>query len=437
MAQYKIHVRIDSIPTPKAYLFEFVGTQTHDLIDSARVDMLGQIDFTLPDTTHPGMYRIVMGPRTWLDFVFNHENVSLRTNFNAPADSLKVVESIENKLFSKYMNFFMVLNSKREALDRLIGLYPEGSEFRNTLMKEYAELQQTDPEEVGRGIISEYPDSYVARFLKIEQNLQVPAGLSMDKELEYLLDHYFDQTDFGDSTLIYSPPLISKVLRYFNIIEQAYPPEDVEKRLITGLNRVLSLAAINDRTYNFLLEELTRVYERSEYETFFAYFTESFLLGSACTDESRNKELAEMLASIKKTTIGIQAPEIILPLKDGPVILSDIKAPYVMILFWASWCPHCNEMLPEIKRIYQQYKNRGFEIVAISIDKDKKEYKRALEKGNYGWINYSELKGWDCSIAYDYGIRATPTMILLDQERKIIAKPRNPKLLRSVLSGLL
>ena len=74
--------------------------------------------------------------------------------------------------------------------------------------------------------------------------------------------------------------------------------------------------------------------------------------------------------------------------------------------------------------------------MSLSIDKNKAEYEAALQKGQYPWINYSELKGWDCSIAYDYGVRATPTMVLLDGDRKIIAKPRNPGMLESLLNDL-
>ena len=146
--------------------------------------------------------------------------------------------------------------------------------------------------------------------------------------------------------------------------------------------------------------------------------------------------MSEVLASIKKTQIGIRAPEIILPLDGGPLILSDIPEKYVLVVFWASWCPHCNEYMPLIKDIYSEYNKSGFEVVAISIDKTKAEYEAALRKGQYPWINYSELKGWGCSIAYDYGIRATPTMILLDENRNIISKPRNPEMLKETLKQL-
>lgn len=434
--QYTIRIQVDSMLTSKAYLYEFIGDKTGGMIDSVHTTHPGQINFLLPADAHPGMYRVVMGPRTWLDFIFNKENIVLHTNFNAPVDNLKVISSEENKLWNKYMNFFMMLNRKREYLSSLLSLYDPSESFYKEIEKELAGIRQTDPESVSKQIIQNYPNSYVARFLKVEQSPRVPVGLSIEEERDYVLENFFTGVDFSDSVLMYSPPLISRVKSYFGVYQQAFPPNELEEAMISGLNRLLSQAAVNDVIYSFLLQEIARMFERSEYEAFFAYFTENFLLDASCKDESRNRELAETLAAIKKTALGITAPEIILPLSSGPILLSEMKQPVIMVLFWASWCQHCTEMLPEIKHIYDQYKNRGFEILSISLDKDSNEYQKALGLGHYSWINYSELKGWDCSIAYDYGIRATPTMILLDKEKKVIGKPRNPEHLKQMIREL-
>ena len=317
-----------------------------------------------------------------------------------------------------------------------MGLYERGSDFYNSLEKELMNLKMEDPQKITKEIIAQNPNSYVAKFLSVEQNPLVPVGLGKKEELEYVLDHFFDGVDFSDSSLIYSPPLITKVQEYFNVFRQAYPPAEHEEKMMKGLDKLMSKAAVSDVVFDFILNDLADGFERSEFETFFAYLTETYLLDASCTDEERSSELSEVLASIKKTALGKQAPDIILPLDKGPVILSDIPEKYVMVLFWASWCPGCKEMLPEIKNLYRQYHSSGFEIIAISLDKEKAAYNTALQRGQYPWINYSELKGWDCSIAYDYGIRATPSMILLDENRNVIAKPRNPGMLAEILRQL-
>jgi len=116
--------------------------------------------------------------------------------------------------------------------------------------------------------------------------------------------------------------------------------------------------------------------------------------------------------------------------------MSEIPTKYVLVVFWASWCPHCNEMLPKLKTVYEKYSRSDLEVVAISVDSKKQDWEDALKKNGFTWINYSELKGWDCSIAYDYGIRATPTMILIDRKRTVIAKPKNPEVLQQKLTEL-
>lgn len=335
------------------------------------------------------------------------------------------------------MNYHMILNRKREYLYRLQELYHPGDEFFEAIQKEIAGLQQTDPEAVARQIIERAPDSYVARFLQVELTPDIPVGLSMDEELDYVLEHFLDKVDFNDPDLRYSPPLMSRINTYFGLFQQAFPPAELEERMIDGLNRVLSLAAVNDTVYEFVLDQLTLQFERSEFETLFAYLTENFLLDGSCKDEDKNRELEEILADIKKTAIGRTAPELVVPQKDGELVLSEMDNPLTMILFWASWCQHCTEVLPQIKKIYQQYHPKGFEIIAISLDTDEKAYNRAVQSGGYDWINYAEFKGWESSIASAYGIRATPTMILVDSQGKIVAKPARPEVLDNLLSNLL
>ncbi len=406
------------------------------MLDSVRTTSPGKVKFSFSQDAHPGLYRIVVGPNNFWDFIFNKENIKLKTHYATPLDSLKVIESLENTLLKKYMSYFITLNRKADAIGRLMTLYDKDSEFFKSLDRELMNLRMEDPQKVSMEIINKHSETYVARFLKTEQNPIVPVGMGKEEEMHYVINHFFDEIDFSDSSLIYSPPLINKVRSYFSLIGQAYPPTESEEKMIGGLDRLMSLAAICDPMYDFILGDLTKGFERSEFETFFAYLTENYLLDAACQDDERSTELSEVLASIKKTAIGIKAPEIILPLADGPVILSDIPEKYVLVFFWASWCPHCNEILPDLKSIYRAYHQAGFEVVAISIDKEKSAYNSVLAKEQYPWINYSELKGWDCSIAYDYGIRATPTMVLLDGERNIVAKPRNLGILVETLSRL-
>lgn len=435
-AQYSIQVKVDSMPTKKAYLFEYIGIN-RNLVDSAKTTADGSFSFNLPADAHPGMYRIVVGPEQFWEIIFNREQIRMRTHFNATIDSLKVLQSRENQLLASYMHFFMDMQRKDELLQRLASLYPASDPFRQQVLRELQKIRASDPEKLTREIIENNPGTYVASFLKLEVSPKVPAGIDPKEELKYVLDHFWEDVNFADTSLMYSPGLVNKVRTFFSLYQRSYSPAELEAAMKKGLDRLMSAAAGNEVIFQFLLEDISQWAERTEYDDFFGYLTEFYLAQASCTDEKKKGEYKELVASYQKTSPGKQVPEIVIPRDPkGALVLSEIPSKYILVVFWASWCPHCNDMLPALKKLYDRYSKADLEVVAISVDQKKEDWDAAVRKYGYTWINYSELKGWDCSIAYDYGIRATPTMILIDRKRTVIAKPRNPEILQQKLTEL-
>lgn len=435
-AQYSIQVQVDSMPVKRAYLFDYIGIN-RNMVDSAKASPDGSFSFNLPANAHPGMYRIVVGPEQFWDIIFNREQIRMRTHYSSIIDSLKVMESKENQLLNSYMRYFLDVQRKDELLRRLAALYPAADPFRQQVVRELQKVRAGDPEKMTRDIVEKYPDTYVAGFLSLEMSPRIPAGIEPKDELKYVLDHFWDQVTFTDTTQMYSPGLVNKARTFFSLYQRAYPPDILEPAMKKGLDKLMSAAAVNDVLFQFLLEDIAQWAERTEYDEFFTYLTENYLAQASCTDEKKKGEFKELVESYRKTSPGKQVPEIVIP-KDpkGALVLSEIPSRYILVVFWASWCPHCNDMLPKLQQLYGSYARKDLEIVAISLDDKKNEWEGAIQKNGYSWINYCELKGWDCSIAYDYGIRATPTMILIDRKRIVIAKPRNPELLQQKLTEL-
>lgn len=436
-AQYSIQVRVDSVQTRKAFLLDYIGMK-NNLVDSAKISPDGSFSFTLPATAHPGMYRIVIGPNSFWDIIFNREQIRMRTHFAAIIDSLKVLESKENQLLNRYMQYFVGISRKAELLQRLAGLYPPGEPFHQQIVKELNNLKAADPDQVSRDIIAKNPGTYVSGFLQLELAPIVPAGIAPKDQLVYIIEHFWENVNFTDTTMMYGPALSNKVRTYFTrLLPQAYPPANLEQAMKKGLDKLMSLAAINMVIFDFLLDDIADWAERSEFDDFFSYLTESYLAQASCTDEKRAGKIGDMVESYQKTAIGKQVPEIVIPReKNGALMLSEIPSKYVLVVFWASWCPHCSQLLPELKKLYDRYERSDLEIVAISLDQKRNEWEQAIKSNGYDWINHSELKGWDCSIAYDYGIRATPTLILVDKKRTVVAKPRNASALEQKLFEL-
>ena len=94
-----------------------------------------------------------------------------------------------------------------------------------------------------------------------------------------------------------------------------------------------------------------------------------------------------------------------------------------LILFYASWCPHCQTIVPQVFDLYKNQKEKKFEVLAVSIDTSRADWLNFVKTNKLDWINLLDLRGWEGKVTEDYYVYATPTMFLIDKEKKIIAKP--------------
>ena len=121
--------------------------------------------------------------------------------------------------------------------------------------------------------------------------------------------------------------------------------------------------------------------------------------------------------------IGGVAPDIKLNGPDGkPVSLSSLRGKVVLIDFWASWCGPCRRENPNVVKMYQKYKDQGFEIFGVSLDNDANRWKGAIQTDGLTWFHGSDLMGWKSKPAQMYQVHSIPATFLLDKQGKIIAK---------------
>ena len=135
------------------------------------------------------------------------------------------------------------------------------------------------------------------------------------------------------------------------------------------------------------------------------------------------KDLDGIIKQLENVQIGKVAPEFSLPDTAGvSVSLSDFKGKYVLLDFWASWCPPCRRENPNVVKAFNEYKDKNFTIVGISLDKDKSKWMKAIADDNLAWTHLSDLKYWDSEIPALYGVRGIPANVLLDPDGVIVAK---------------
>lgn len=128
------------------------------------------------------------------------------------------------------------------------------------------------------------------------------------------------------------------------------------------------------------------------------------------------------IARIEAVKIGKEAPELVLPMpNDKELALSSLRGKVVLIDFWASWCGPCRKEMPNVKRCYEKYKNKGFEILGVSLDEDKDRWLEAIQKEGMTWPQVSDLKHWKSEAVLIYGIQSIPFTVLVDKEGKILA----------------
>lgn len=143
--------------------------------------------------------------------------------------------------------------------------------------------------------------------------------------------------------------------------------------------------------------------------------------------EKPNSPLAQSFVGrinrIRGVMVGGQAPEITLADTSGNTVpLSSLRGKYVLIDFWASWCGPCRQENPNVVRMYNKFKDKGFTIYSVSLDQAKENWLRAIRNDHLTWTHVSDLKYWQSAAAQLYGVNAIPATFLLDREGKIIAK---------------
>jgi peroxiredoxin len=162
-------------------------------------------------------------------------------------------------------------------------------------------------------------------------------------------------------------------------------------------------------------------------------------LDTPLRDMEEYKYMYGKLERMKAVDIGQPYTDFALPTPDGSTLaVSDVHQGNVMLIdFWASWCGPCRRANPEVVAIYSEYKDKGFEILGVSLDRDEASWKKAIEDDKLTWPHISDLKYWNSEGAELYGVPAIPHTVLVDREGKIIAKNLHGDELREAIESLL
>jgi peroxiredoxin len=422
-----INIKVNNLNKGNAQL-SYLRGETFVKTDSVFVNDNGEFHYSFAKNAgHTGIYRLILQGNKWIDFVNDNEDVNLSTDASNMQESLKVNSSWNNDIYYSFLKLNKHYKTKTDLLQIILNRYPKDDDFyfmtRNKLLqmqKEYLNFVNV--------ISQKNPKSFIARYVKTVQLPATDISLTIDKQLVYLKSHTLDNVDYSDDDLIYSDAFTNKSIEYLSLFRNPQLTKELlEREFMSAVDTILNKAKVNALVYQHVTEYLIDGFKKFGFDQIIDYIVDNYVIkDDICLDEKLQNSIQRRMDQSRHFKIGALVPHINIPDGKGKAVdLNEFSTGNTLIIFYASWCPHCQELLPKINELYQSQKSKKLNILAISIDTNKTDWLSFVQKNNFKWTNVCDLKGWNGKAAIDYYLYATPSMFLINNKKEIIAKPIN------------
>lgn len=429
--QFSINGTFIGLPAEKIMLVRTIGSK-HTVIDSTRLNENGSFKFLLAPEMTSGAYQLFTESGITVDIILHQENVRFIAMHDGYDQQVQVVESKENMVYYSFINLKKRKLLKLDILSNVIEYYPKDDEFYQLAVDRVMELRSEIHTQADE-LVNKNPTTLASHFIQLTNPVFAPIDLPEDLQKLYLKKHFFDHVNFNDTVLLFSHQLNAKLIQYLSLYQdQNSDKETFESNLLSGVDTLLQKASVNQSMYTYVMEFLIGGFEAIGFEKGLEHIAQHNQLEELCVNTEKLLELQHKIELIQQLAIGRKAPEFAAQDIEGNMIkLSAINEPRTLLFFWASWCPHCKEMIVELNDIYSDGNNE-IQVIGISIDTSLTDLKKVISDYQINWPVIAELDGWDGKVADQYGLAATPTIFLLDKDKTILAKPTNKTELRKL-----
>jgi len=413
---YEIKTNIKNQQDTVAYLGHHFATQRY-VDDTARV-VDGKAVFSGAKDLTEGIY-FYYSPSVYFEFLIGDQKFSIEGEVPDVVATAKIKGSPLNIGFYEMQRFTAAKRQEAAALeasaDSLSIMTRKKLEEIDQSVKAYqAELQK------------KYPGTLLDRLIRLMQTPVVPeppAGVdTLLFKYNYYKNHFWDGIDIADPGLLRSPLLHNKIMDYLDnvVIQQV-------DSVILAVDQLLEESKKNDEAFRYLLISLTNKYEMSPimgFDKVFVHLVDQYYLThqATWTDEETIKKLENRAATMRPNFIGNPAPPFVLQDTLGTdYSLYNIKARYTVLFFYDPDCGHCKKATPILYAAYPELKAKDVEVLGICTTTNSKRWHEFIRDNDLGWINLADLNN-ATHFKYYYDVRSTPTLYILDKDKKILLK---------------
>jgi len=373
--------------------------------------------FSLPKL-NSGLYFLAFNTKKVRPFIVHNESeVQVRGHVDS-IQQFRFPGSSINERYQDYMNKNQQMSKEFQGIlreYRNVAKIPEKKAGVDEKMKDF------DTRRLGLYNEAKADDPFLAKILGLFTYLSYEFNKEGDEtEGQYFAKNFFNYADLSDPVYNHLPQIRNAAQGYAQTLGQVGLPIEDQQKHVDGY---LAKMDESSTAYKGFLLGAAIGFGQTKAEQNIVKYGELYLEKFGGQNPQLDRDLTGRVRKAKKLMPGIQAPEIVQKSPEGKELkLSDYKGKIVLIDFWASWCGPCRRENPNVVRVYNKFKDKGFEIFGVSLDKSKDKWIAAIKKDKLTWPHVSDLKGWGSKHAKDYGVTGIPQTFLIDKEGRIIAK---------------
>lgn len=428
---HEIKITIKGFKPGSTGMLGYYYADSKRIADSAKVDEEGKMVFKGKDKYPQGFYFIYQNSKLYFEFVVDDiQHFSIETDTVDQINSIKVKGSEENTTLFNYQRFIATKGKLAKPIQ---------DELRKTKNKDSIKILTEKMTKIDNevrdymdDIIKNNSTQFISKFIKATKEIEVPdAPILPDQKKDslfsfrYYKTHFFDNFDFQDERMLYTPVFHPKIKQYLDNLTSPYPDS-----LSEASDYLIEKARGNTEMFKYLVYWLTYHFESSKtmgHDAIFVHLVQKYYMTHQAfwVDSTQLEKITERAQLLNPILIGKKAPPIsMLDSVNKPVSLYDIKAPYTVLIFWDEDCGHCQKEVPKLKELYEsKLKAMGIKVFAIATEEKPAAWKKFIIEHKLNWTNVHQPDDYKRAVTKKiYDIQTTPYIYLLDENKIIKAK---------------